>query len=257
MPAVVRKLDIGTVLSRTFRTYADQATLLIPAALVVFLPIAIVSGLALSGGGILGTLLAVLLSTLGGVLYQGMVVEAARDMLDGRRDQTVGGLIRSAVPVIVPLLVAGLIVSIATTLGLILVIVGAILVAAIFAVVAPVVVIERTGPIGALGRSVELVRPYFLPVLGVVVVVFLINLVASFVLRALISAIDEGIVGFSVASLITQTFVAPIAALAAAVLYFELKALHGEPLGVEGPGGQAVGSPGAGAAHPAGPPPTS
>ena len=238
------KLDVGDVLKRTFETYQAQATLLIPAALLVFLPVAIINGLILSGdAGLLSLILVTLLSALTTVLFQGMVVEAARDMLDGRRDETIGGLIKAVVPVLAPLLVAGFIVAVATAFGLLLLIVGAILVATIFAVVAPVVVIERTGAIDALKRSIELVKPYFLPVLGVVVVVFLINLVISFLLRALFSGIDDSAFGYAAASLVTQAITAPISALAAAVLYFHLKQLHGEPLAGAQPPGTAAAVP--------------
>ena len=53
---MVRKVDIGSVLSRTFNTYGAQFTLLIPAALAVFLPVAIISGLAFAASPVLGAL---------------------------------------------------------------------------------------------------------------------------------------------------------------------------------------------------------
>src|SRR3954468_8264880 len=89
---MTRKVDVGSVLSRTFNTYTSQFTLLIPAALVVFVPIGILMGLLTAVNPVVG-LIGVVLLALGSVLYQGMVVEAARDMLDGRRDQTIGSLI--------------------------------------------------------------------------------------------------------------------------------------------------------------------
>jgi len=244
VPPVQRRLDIGGVLRTAFETYTAQATLLIPAALLLFLPVAIVTGLILSGdAGLLSLVLVQLVTVLATVFFQGMVVEAARDMLDGRRDETIGGLFRAALPVLVPLLVAGLIVSIATAFGLLLLIVGAVLVATIFAVVAPVVVVERTGAIDALKRSVALVKPYFLQVLGVVVVVFIINFVISLLLRAIFSGIDDSAFGFAAATLVTQAITAPIAALAAASLYFQLKQLHGEPVDGTQPQGTAAAVP--------------
>lgn len=244
VPPVQRRLDIGGVLKTAFETYTAQATLLIPAALLLFLPVAIVTGLILSGdAGLLSLVLVQLVTALATVFFQGMVVEAARDMLDGRRDETIGGLFRAALPVLVPLLVAGLIVSIATAFGLLLLIVGAVLVATIFAVVAPVVVVERTGAIDALKRSIALVKPYFLQVLGVVVVVFIINFVISLLLRAIFSGIDDSAFGFAAATLVTQAITAPIAALAAAALYFQLKQLHGEPVDGTQPQGTAAAVP--------------
>ncbi len=174
------------------------------------------------------------LGALGSVLYQGMVVEAAADMLDGRRDQTIGSLLGGAAPVVVPLLVAGILVGLATALGLILLIVGAFLVATIFAVTAPAIVIERLGPIQGMKRSVDLVKNQFLPALGVLVVVLLINYVAGYVLQLIFGAIDDGVLGYSLGSLISQVLLAPITALAASYLYFDLSGYRG-PAGGSSP----------------------
>jgi hypothetical protein len=249
---MVRKVDVGSVLSRTFQTYGSQFTLLIPAALVVFVPIGILSGLAFAASPVAGAILGVLLVMLGSVLYQGMVVEAAADMLDGRRDQTIGSLVGGAAPVVVPLLIAGILVGIATALGLILLIVGAFLVATIFAVTAPAIVLERVGAIDGMKRSIELVKPHFLPALGVLVVVLLINYVGSSLLQLIFSSIDDGVFGYSLGSLIAQTLLAPISALAAAILYFDLAGTT-SPAAVTG-GTQVQQQPGVRASEP-GPPP--
>ena len=219
---MTRKVDIGSVLSKTFQTYGSQFTLLIPAALVVFVPIAILTGLAVAASPLLGIILGAVLFALGSVLYQGMVVEAAADMLDGHRDQTIGSLVGGAAPVIVPLLIAGILVGLATALGLILLIIGAFLVATIFYVTAPAIVIERVGAIEGMKRSIELVKPHFLQALGVVVVVLLINYVASYILQLIFSGIDDGVFGYSLGSLISQALLAPLTALAASFLYFDL-----------------------------------
>ena len=81
------KLDVGRVLSRTFEMYRDQFTLLIPAALVLFVPVALINGFLNSEGGVLLSLVASALAIVATFWYQGMVVEAARDILDGRRDR--------------------------------------------------------------------------------------------------------------------------------------------------------------------------
>lgn len=61
-------------------------------------------------------------------------------------------------------------------------------------------------------------------------------------MRALFSSIDDGILGYALATLITQTLVAPITALAAAIVYFELKDLHGEPVAAGRPAAVGPGS---------------
>src|SRR3954469_16664284 len=89
-PPMNEKLDVGTVLERVLGVYRSQFGLLIPAALILFLPIAILNGLIATGGGVLAALLAGVLGVVATFWYQGMVVEATEDILDGRRDHTIG-----------------------------------------------------------------------------------------------------------------------------------------------------------------------
>ena len=89
------KLDTARVFERIFEVYRDQFTLLIPAALILFLPVAILNGLVLAGGGALAALATVAIGLIATFWYQGMVVEAVVDILDGRRDHTIGSLFSS------------------------------------------------------------------------------------------------------------------------------------------------------------------
>jgi len=242
------KLDTARVFERIFGIYRDQFTLLIPAALVVFVPVAIISGLIYAGDvGILGALIVAAIGTIATYWFQGMVVEAARDILDGRRDHSVGSLVRAVVPVLGPLIVAGILAGIAIGIGLLLLIVPGLFLLTIWAVLAPVIVIERKDAMSSFGRSRELVRGNGWQVFGVIVVLFLLQFVVTAVIQALANSVSDTVVGFSLADLIVRLLVAPLSALAAAVLYFELKGLRGEP--VLGTGAEAAG-PAAGPAAP-------
>jgi hypothetical protein len=164
-----------------------------------------------------------------------MVVEAARDILDGRRDHTVGSLLRSVTPVVFPLVIAGILAGIAIGIGLLLLIVPGLYLLTIWAVLAPVIVIERSEVMSAFGRSRELVRGNGWPVFGVILVLFLLQLVVTGAIQALANSVADTVAGYSVADLIVRLLVAPLSALAAAVLFFELKALRGEPVLATGP----------------------
>ena len=229
------KLDTARVFERIFEIYRDQFTLLIPAALVVFVPVAIISGVIYAGDvGILGALIVAAIGTIATYWFQGMVVEAARDILDGRRDHTVGSLARSAATVIGPLLVAGILAGIGIGIGLLLLIVPGLFLLTIWAVLAPVIVVERRDAIGAFGRSRELVRGHGWQVFGVILVLFLLQFLVTAVIQALANSVADSVVGYSLADLIVRLLVAPLSALAAAVLFFELKAIRGEPVLAEG-----------------------
>ena len=264
-----QKLDVARVFERIFDIYKDQFTLLIPAALVVFVPVAVLSGIIYAGGvTIFGALAVAAIATIATYWFQGMVVEAARDILDGRRDHTLGSLISSVTPVLGPLIVAGILAGIGIGIGLLLIIVPGLFLLTIWAVIAPVIVIERRGALDSFGRSRELVRGSGWQVFGVIVVLFLVQFIVSAVIQAIVNGVSDSFVGYSVGDLITRLLVAPLAALAASVLFFELKAMKGEPvLGTGGgrqmaPTGEPAGGPAptpadpAPAAPPPPPPPT-
>jgi hypothetical protein len=249
-----QKLDVGNVLTRTFEIYRDQFTLLVPAALALFFVVAVLNGIVLTTGGLIATLLVLLIGTVATYWFQGMVVEAVRDILDGRRDHTVGSLFQSAVPVILPLFLVGLLAGIAIAIGFILLIVPGLILLTIWAVLAPVVVVERTRVLEAFGRSRQLVKGHGWQVFGVIVILFLITAAASAIVQAIFVGIADSFVGYFLADLIVRVLVAPLSAIAAAVMYFELKARHGEPV----PGMEAAAAPAGvapGAPAPQAPPP--
>jgi ABC-type multidrug transport system fused ATPase/permease subunit len=259
-----QKLDVARVFERIFEIYKDQFTLLIPTALVVFVPVAIVSGIIYAGGvTIFGGLLVAAIATIATYWFQGMVVEAARDILDGRRDHSIGSLLSSVTPVLGPLIVAGILAGIGIGIGLLLIIVPGLFLLTIWAVIAPVIVIERKGAIDSFGRSREIVRGNGWQVFGVIVVLFLVQFIVSAVIQAIVNGVSDSFVGFSIGDLITRLLVAPLTALAASVLFFELKAMRGEPVLGAGGGGQIAGTgpeapaggPAPTTAEPAAPPP--
>ena len=225
------KLDTGRVFERIFTIYREQFTLLIPAALVLFVPVAILNGLVLTSGGVLAALVTAVIAVIATYWYQGMVVEAVRDILDGRRDHTVGSLFSSATPFIWPLFGAGVLAGIGIAIGLVLLIVPGLFLLTIWAVIVPSIVIDRTGVIGAFGRSRELVRGSGWQVFGVIVVLFLLQLVVGGILNAIGDSVSDGsFAGYAIADLIGRVLIVPLSAIAATVMYVELRRIKGEPL---------------------------
>lgn len=233
-------IDVGNVVSRVFDIYRDQAGVLLPAAAAIFLINALLT-LVLSGSIVL-SLLSALVQLILIFLYQGMVVNLVSDVQDGRRDSSVGDLFRAVGPVLLPLIAASILASIALAIGFLLLIVPFVILLTIWAVLVPVLVLERPGVFAAFGRSQHLVKGYFWPVLGVIVVFFLIFAVVSFVLGLIGAAIGD--VGQVITSLIANLLTAPLTALAAAVLYFALREAKGE-VGAPGAPG-TLGQPAAG-----------
>lgn len=230
MPA---KLDVGTTLREVFDVYREQAGVLLPVAFWLFLAVAIVDGLTANDFSLFWIGLVVGLAV--GTLYQGMVVGLVRDVQDGRRDSSIGDLMRSALPVLGPLLGAGILAGLGVGAGLLLLIVPGLYLATVWAVIAPVIVVERRGVFDAFGRSRQLVSGNGWPVFGTIVVAYLITFVAAIVLTAIANSIADGPLVRIVFNALASTLTAPITALVAAVLYFRLLDLRGEPKAAEPP----------------------
>lgn len=215
-----RSIDIGSVISRTFNIYAEQASVLLPAAAVVFVLIGVVTAVLVAISPVLA-IVAFVVILVGTTLFTGMVVELVADIQDGRRDATVGQLLQAATPVIGQLILVGILAGIGIAIGFVLIIVPGLILLTIWSVAAPVVVLEHPGAVKALGRSRELVRGNGWQVFGVIVVLFIGVAIVAGVIEAIGDSGGTG-VGI-VVRIIVQILTAPITALAASVLYFELR----------------------------------
>src|SRR3954471_19367085 len=117
------KLDTSAVFEKLFSVYRDQFAVFVPAALIIFVPVALLQALAVGTGGAGFFVLGTVLSIIGSFLLEGVVVEAVRDIQDGRRDLSLGDLFRSVSPVLGMLLGAGILAGLGIIVGLILLIV--------------------------------------------------------------------------------------------------------------------------------------
>jgi hypothetical protein len=221
-----QRLDVGGVIGRVWRIYVDQAPVLMPAAAVVFVIEGIGAALLVSTGSVAGALLAAVITIVAQVLFTGMVVELVADVQDGRRDSSPGQLLRAVTPVLGQLVLVGLVAGIAIVVGFAVLIVPGLILLTLWAVFVPVILIERVPGFGALGRSRELVRGNGWQVFGVL---FVLYVLVSIVILVADSAADSASTGVGiVVHVVLGVLAAPLNALAAAVLYFDLRAASGE-----------------------------
>jgi MFS family permease len=220
------RLSVGDVLNRVFALYKEHFGVLIPAAFWLFLVVSILAGIV--GQHNLGLLLIVaVVSFAVAILYQGMVVSLVHDVQDGRRDSSVTELFNSVGPVLGPLIVASILYGLGVGIGFFLLIVPGCILLTIWAVIAPVIVIEKKGATDAFGRSRELVKGFGWPVFGTVLVAALLTAIASFILTGIAEAIAGGPILRIVFGALASTVTAPVGGLVAAVLYYRLLELKG------------------------------
>ncbi len=248
-PQAPGTLGVGRLLSVTFAIFLQR--------FVLFVGIAVVMNLAfyLVFYGLLGSsmfmqpdqmfstssgLTAFFVSTFGAmlinVLLAGILTVAAYDAHQ-RRPIRLGLYFQSALAVVVPLLVMGLVSSIGIALGLMLLIVPGLILAVMWSVMTPAIVIDKAG-FGGLKRSQVLTKGYRWPILGFLVVVYVIIFVVNALLGSIfgfgIGALAETPSGISLYlfQAATNAVMAAWGAVAVVVLYARLKELK-EGLGMD------------------------
>ena len=227
MEATANRIEPGRVIGEAFQTYRDHAGALLGGAVIVIGLAAVINGLFATTGSLALVAVGVLVSIVAGVLYAGYVVKLVQDVRDGRRDFSVGELFSAAAPYIGTLFLNGLLAGIAITIGFILIIVPGLILITIWSVIAPSIVVEDRGVIEAFGRSRELVRGNGWNVFGAIVLAFLIVIAVSIVAGLIGSALGDA--GRVVLQAIANVVTAPIAALVASILFFDLGGGLGAP----------------------------
>ena len=220
MEATANRIEPSRIIGEAFQTYRDHAGALLGGAVIVIGLAAVINGLFSTTGSLALVAVGVLVSIVAGVLYAGYVVKLVQDVRDGRRDFSVGELLSAAAPYIGTLFLNGLLAGIAITIGFVLIIVPGLILITIWSVIAPSIVVENRGVIEAFGRSRELVRGNGWNVFGAIVLAFLIVIAVSIVAGLIGSALGDA--GRVVLQTIANILTAPIAALVASILFFDL-----------------------------------
>lgn len=214
------KLDPTATIGQAFSVYTKNAPTLLPIAFGLF-AIQAVLALVLPQSR-LGVLILGLVSLVLTYLFQGIIVEVARDVEDGRLDSSFGQLVAAVRPAILPLFLVSIVTGLAVLLGLFLFIVPGFIAMTWFALVAPVVVLERPGVFDALGRSRQLVKGSGWQVFALILFTIVLANVAS-----RIGVTGSG--GAVLVSWVISSLIAPLTALVIAVAYLRLRDVHGEP----------------------------
>jgi hypothetical protein len=243
---------LSGVFGEAWRMYRAHAGHLIGIAFVIYIVAAVVDGLISLAGGFFVALVGLVITVLAGYLVQAALVKSVQDIRDGRADLSISETVSAGTAVLLPVVGAAILAGIAIAIGLILVIVPGLFLITIWAVIIPVIVIERTGALSSFGRSYQLVRRHGWHVFGTLVLAWIIQLAVSIVLGVLLSALPLFLRN-AVSTVVTGALVAPFIALIVTLVYYRLlaaPAMPQDPAYPQGPYGQQGGFPPQGGGFP-------
>ncbi|MEO3431309.1 hypothetical protein AAFN88_20805 [Pelagibius sp. CAU 1746] len=183
--------SVGGVLKRSFSTFFANFVPFLVLALILYLP-SLLLGFGSMGDLDAGTVapqytpadFAVMaLSVVLSYILIGALVYGTVQHLTGR-SASLGDIIGRGLSRVVPVIVIAILLSIAVTVGFVLLVVPGIFLVVVYSVVIPAAVVERPGIIGSFKRSWELTKGYRWPVLGLLLILFVILVVFSFIVGA-------------------------------------------------------------------------
>src|SRR6516164_8275377 len=182
---------LSGVLGEAWQMYKAHAWHLLAIAFVIYLAAAVIAALFELAGGNIGALLGSLVEIIAAFLLQATLVKAVQDVRDGRADLSIGETVSAATPYLGAVIGASILAGIAITIGLILLIVPGLYLITIWAVIVPVIVLERSGVFASFGRSHQLVRGHGWHVFGTLVLAWVILLVVNIVLSLIFVALPH------------------------------------------------------------------
>jgi hypothetical protein len=200
--------------------YKAHARYLLLLAFVIYLGAAVVAAL-LGLAGNVGAFLSWIASMFAAFLLQASLVKAVQDEREGRREMTIADTVNAAMPFLVPVAIVSIVAGIAIAIGLILLLVPGLWLMTIWAVIIPVIIIERSGAFESFGRSQDLVRGRGWHVFFTLVLVYIIQLVVGLLLDVIFSALP-GSLRDGLSTVIAGTLVAPFLAIVVTLIYYRL-----------------------------------
>lgn len=252
----LRPLAIGEMVDGAIRLYRNHFLTLIKISAVVLGPIALVEIVATAIVGPVDfttmvidvdstpaevfaplvpiyAVLAVtgLLSFLGSVLVQGASITALAQAYQGQEPEWSTSL-KAGARRFFPLAVATILIGIGATFGLIFCLVPGVFLFTKWTVTPAAVVTEQAGPFKAMGRSWQLTNGRFWPVLGAVVLAYLLYVVVSQIIGVVTgavtfaSALNSDQISFLpsiIGSALVSVFAAPFLAAMVTIIYFDLR----------------------------------
>jgi hypothetical protein len=220
-------VDIGAVLSEALALYQRFFTRFFLVALATFLVLGLVGIVESAVDGwfasLVWGLLGLVVTVVGTFWLQGTLVEAVRDVRDGRVDTTIGELYSRTRPRLPALIAAGVLAGIGIAIGFVLLIVPGLFLLTRWSMIVPVIVLEGRSAGDSFSRSAEVIKGNGWPVFGLIVVTLLGAGVVNGIIQALLSFLP-GFLDTWLGSAVANSVVVPFVALSWTLAYFRLTA---------------------------------
>jgi hypothetical protein len=226
----VGSVEIGAILSEAWGLYTRFFGRFVIVAGVVYLALGAISTIieesapSGDGGRALAALVAAVVSFIGYFWIQGVLVVLTADVRDGVADDSFSQLFARVRPHLGALILAGILAGLGIVVGFILLIVPGLYLLTRWSMIGPAILLERVSAAASFTRSHELVRGRAWPVFGILLVLFLVNVIAGGIIVGLVAAMGGGAVGNWIGTALASTVVAPFIAIATTLVYFRLSA---------------------------------
>lgn len=242
---------MGRVVSRTFGTIGRNAATFFTLAAIAVVPQLILAaylGVGVAAGHakidpsqmlhfLSMTGIVLLAALVLGAVLQAALVHGTISDLNGKK-ASFGDCLQTGLRTCLPVIGLSILLSIALVFGFVLLLVPGILMYLAWAVVVPVLVVEKTGIFGAFGRSAALTKGHRWAILGLAVAAWLISFLlglATMPLQGFLTLPGEGLQSMAlvlVVSGLINVFVAALVATGTAAVYYELRSIK-EGIGPE------------------------
>lgn len=182
-----------------------------------------------SVGVVLGVVMGFVIPVIASALNQGALIFAAVKSYRNEK-ASLGESISKALPHLVPLIAISLLMTLGLGLGFLLLVIPGVILLVFWSVTVPSRVVEKTGIIRSFGRSRDLARGHFWPILGLMVIVFIASMIIGAVF-SLFTGMSVGLDGTPetigvaaiIFTLLSNTITGALYASGAASLYYELR----------------------------------
>ncbi len=191
-------------------------------ALVVFVVVAAIGILLSVVLGWFGALLGGIVSFVGWYWLQGALIEAVRDVRDGRADLTVSDTFARVQPRLGSIVGAGILLGVAVGIGFLFLIIPGVVLLTIWIAVIPAVVLEQRGVTDSFGRSRELVRGNGWNVFGVIVITIVLLLGVWLVLNLALTPLADWLASL-IGQLVNSVVIGPFVVTVWTLVYYRLK----------------------------------